>query len=427
MTQQELTEDRFLAFQRRYSAAINPIEAWPREFYLSAYSVRRWPRNSIHNCAGPEQMRDVLVTKARDFVKAPLTQSVLCPALGDGMLTAHGQSWIDQRRCLGQAFRPPDINELVPSVMETAEEAACSLSSYEDNGPFDVHAFTTEVSIRVICRSFLGDRNDDLPQLAASAALKQYLEHAGGIEVGPAEEALLKLQEFSRRVADGNEKTSSSFLMLLASAAEKYPERTALYEDNIATLVLAGHDTVALAMAWSLYLLADHPNIQNEVAEEVDAYWLGRDRSDHPEFNSMPLLRGAILEALRLYPPVPNLFRAAIRETTIAGEPVSSGDIANLLFYPMQRSELFWDRPSEFNPRRSEWLAESRRGIAFVPFSAGPRACIGERFAEIEMSAVLAAILRDWRFSTDQCPPPRPCIKVTLRPMDGIQLRISRR
>jgi len=194
--------------------------------------------------------------------------------------------------------------------------------------------------------------------------------------------------------------------------------------DQVAIFFLAGHETSASALAWALYLLALHPQVQERVAAE------GATLGESPEFSAISRLkytRDVFREVLRLYPPVPMMVRENTCPEGMRDRPVAPGAQIVLSPWHLHRHERIWDRPDDFDPDR--WQTEGNRACArdaFIPFSAGPRVCTGAGFAMVEGPLLLAQLAAAFRFELAG-EDPVPVAHLTVRARDGIRLRVTRR
>jgi cytochrome P450 len=197
--------------------------------------------------------------------------------------------------------------------------------------------------------------------------------------------------------------------------------------DNAATFYLAGHETTANAITWTLYLLSEQPALQAEAAEEArTAFSGGEEDADLPD--RLPFLRRILEESMRIYPPVPRFDRQAVAADRLGNHEVGAGDIVSIWPWLLHRHEALWDDPDAFDPERFRPEAkEDRHRFQYIPFGGGPRLCVGARFAAAEALTVLAHWLARWSFA------PMPGRKVhmsgmvTLRPEGGLPLRLARR
>jgi len=199
-------------------------------------------------------------------------------------------------------------------------------------------------------------------------------------------------------------------------------EARALAVDNAATFYLAGHETTANALAWTLFLLAAQPELQEELAAEAKGALA---EGDDDVADRLPRLRMFLSESLRLYPPVPRFDRQAIGPDRLGEWEVSSGDIISIWPWLLHRHRKLWDDPDAFDIDR---FAErgGRHRFQYLPFGAGPRTCVGAQFATTEALTLLAHWLSAWRF-VDAGHPARAAGMVTLRPAGGLPLILSRR
>ena len=192
--------------------------------------------------------------------------------------------------------------------------------------------------------------------------------------------------------------------------------------DNLLTFIVAGHETTALTLAWSLYLLAMCPAWQESVRAEATSA-IGRRCAEASDLAVLPVTRQVIEESLRLYPPAALLLREAQEPDTIGGREVRKGDTMFLPIYALHRNRCLWDRPNQFDPGR---FADSRKisRFAYLPFGGGPRVCIGAGFAMQEAIIVLATLASRFRFSLAEGHQPKPVLVLTLRPQGGVWLDV---
>lgn len=194
--------------------------------------------------------------------------------------------------------------------------------------------------------------------------------------------------------------------------------------DNLLTFIVAGHETTALALSWSLYLLAFDQDAQRRAREESRSAVEDR-LPGGADLHDLPFVQRVIREALRLYPPAALLLRTALQPDTIWNREVRPGDTIMLPIYALHRSRCLWERPDSFDPDRFIDSA-SRDPYRFLPFGAGPRACIGSGFAMQEATIMLAALISNYRFLPVAGRSPRPALVLTLRPDGGVWLEARR-
>jgi len=254
-----------------------------------------------------------------------------------------------------------------------------------------------------------------------------FARHYGGIIRRLLEDSI---EERVREQASGQKVERKDILASLLAArdpvtGEKFSRNDLV--DQISVLFLAGHETSASVLAWALYLIAKRPDIQDRLyAESTSAFG---DRA--PEFSDMrrlKLARDVFRETLRLYPPVSFMSRDATEPTTMRDKEIKPGEMMFVSPWLIQRHEKLWDRPDVFDPDRfSDPASKESQRSAYVPFSAGPRVCLGASFAMQEGMLILAYLARYFRFEALPDHTPRPIARLTLRSENGVRLRVFKR
>jgi cytochrome P450 len=229
------------------------------------------------------------------------------------------------------------------------------------------------------------------------------------------------------RLPDGGPDDFLGGLIRALSGKFEGPEALALAVDNAATFYLAGHETTANAITWTLFLLSEQPELQAEAAAEAHAaLTAGEEDADLPD--RLPLLRRILEESMRIYPPVPRFDRQALAADRLGEAEVAAGDIISIWPWLIHRHQALWDDPDVFDPERFRPEAKAaRHRFQYIPFGGGPRLCVGQRFAMIEALTVLAHWLARWSFAPTPGREVRLSGMVTLRPAGGLPLVIERR
>uniref|UniRef100_UPI0028A00164 cytochrome P450 n=1 Tax=Brevundimonas nasdae TaxID=172043 RepID=UPI0028A00164 len=193
---------------------------------------------------------------------------------------------------------------------------------------------------------------------------------------------------------------------------------------NILTFILAGHETTARALGWTLHLLSRQPEYLARLQAEADAF----DVSQPRWADNLPWTRAVLEETMRLFPPAPTMARTALADDEVGGQKIKAGATVIISPWILQRHKLLWDQPDAFKPER--FLPENRKAVdryAYIPFSAGPRVCIGAAFAIQEAMIALAAILRVAEVEAVTAVEPRPVHQITLRSSQPMRLRLRAR
>jgi cytochrome P450 len=340
------------------------------------------------------------------------------------------------------SFAPAAVDQQVPSFARAAKAAA---AGWADGVAVDMAATSTATTMRVITESLFGGD----PRLTSDAAMAHIAAALEGVSEARIQVLLgLPLIPLSRRgragrrgqiylretlgavAEDRRRGGSDDFLSrLIADLHTRFPaeEARALAVDNAATFYLAGHETTANAVTWTLYLLSEQPALQDAVAGEARAALSGGEHDpDLPE--RLPLLRRVIEESMRLYPPVPRFDRQAVAADELAGHEVRPGDIVSIWPWIVQRHKKLWGDADAFDPER--WTDAGRADMhrfQYIPFGGGPRICVGMRFAMAEALTVLGQWLASWRFKPMPGRQVRPSGMVTLRPAGGLPLGLEAR
>jgi cytochrome P450 len=214
---------------------------------------------------------------------------------------------------------------------------------------------------------------------------------------------------------------------MIHALLERFPREEAieLAIDNAATFYLAGHETTANLTSWALFVLSEQPELQDRVAAEAQAGLGSGADADLPD--RLPLLRSVVDETLRLFPPVPRFDREAMATDSLGDHEIRPGDLVSIWPWIIQRHKRLWENPDAFDSGRFAAAGAKRHRFQYLPFGAGPRTCVGARFAMAEALTILAIWLSQWRVAPLAGRPVRPSGMVTLRQEGGLPLTLSRR
>src|SRR5262245_52249882 len=387
----------------------------------------------------PALVREVLVTKAKYFRKLPRVMRVLSQLDGNGLAVNQGASWLRQRRLLQRAFVAQRLGHFAEVTVATTHQW---LAGRTGGMGFDVTDVMMRLSLAILLRALFGvELPPDRAAIVCEAVgeLSELLMKEMGQPLGlpdwlPGGERRRKRRALGvmdglirellrRRRAAGR---PEDVLGLLSGPGIDNQTRA---RDEVLTLLHAGHETMAAGLAWTCYLLAAHPDVQENVAQEVDGLpkWRPATVEDLPR---LCRIGRVVKESLRLYTPTWTLFpRQAISEANVGGYSVPRGSWVFIFPYALHRDPRWFDRPGEFDPER---FAPGRvEGIvpgAYIPFGAGSHLCPGARFATAAMTLTVATILRDFRLALAAGagePEPEPFL--ALRPQGSLRLKLARR
>ena len=421
------------------------LSAQPERLYRAWMAEFRTPFFRSFMANDPEIVRLVLRDRPMDFPKSDRIGEGLRPLLGRSVFLTNGAEWQRQRRLIDPAFEGGRLRDTFPAMLAAATASAERL----EPGPRDIEPEASHAAADVIFRTLFSipiehrlaravfdefrayQRSQPILNLAAFVPLPRWVPRfhrpatrraARRIRTHIAE----LVAERQALIATGIAPDDLATKILTATDPETSEGFGASeMADQVAIFFLAGHETSASALGWSLYLLATHPEWQDRLAEEAAAYMAA------PSFaalSSLRVTRDVFREALRLYPPVPMMVRETTRTETLRDRTAAPGDVLVLSPWHLHRQSRIWDDPDGFDPSR--WQTENGRDgarRAYIPFSAGPRVCTGAGFAMAEGVILLAALLARHRVAPVAGRVPEPVAHLTVRARDGIWLTFSRR
>ena len=425
----------------------NPLEVVPQAAYeedFVAFGGERAPRAWI---TSPALVKAVLLDHRDKFSKRTQIR-LLSPLLGSGILTSEGAEWKWQRQASAPVFRPESLETFVPAFVRAAEARLAEWRAAPDAAVQRIDVEMTRATFDVIAATLLPSADPTLPAaihksvgmltegggwdlLFASLNLPAWIPHPG------MRASLRAMKTLRSRVADvvreRREAAGEAGVDLTSRLIDARDPETSQamgderLVDNVLTFYLAGHETTAKALTWTLYLLARSREWSDAVAEEV-ARVVGGDTVTAAHCEELVVTQQVLKEAMRLYPPVPIMSRQAIADVEVAGHAVRAGTSLLIPIYAVHRHERRWEDPHAFRPER--FSPENEAAIPryqYMPFGAGPRVCIGRAFAQLEATAMLATFAREASFEPVEGVEPLPVARVTLMPKGGLPLRVRRR
>jgi unspecific monooxygenase len=426
--------DNMTAFGRVMAMRNSAISAWGQRAYEEDIVRGRFFGRSSFILNTPDSIRHVLVDNYENYVRTPAAIRVLRPILGEGLLIAEGRAWKHQRRTLAPAFTPRAVMPLVPHMLAATDQTIEKLRAAGD-APVDLREAMQRMTLEIAGRtmfSFGMDRH--------GAALRDFVMEYGERLARPhVFDMILPLswpspQDFSRarfrkrwtqfvamlmaerRAAGKEEGAPPSDLFDLMGAARDPETGDAFTDeqlgDQVATMILAGHETTATALFWSLYLLALDPATQEQLAAEVKAVTVNGEL----DIERLKFTRAVVDETMRLYPPAFLIARAAGAADTIGGMPVKKNDIVLIAPWLLHRHEKLWRDPGAFVPSRFMPPSPPPDRFAYLPFGVGARVCIGAHFALVEATLALAKLIGAFKVELIDKAPVMPVGVVTTQP-----------
>jgi cytochrome P450 len=422
----------------------NPIKAWPRAVYRERlYRSHVLGRNTFYVMA-PDLVRTVLLDEAENFEKGELARRALGPALGETILIADGSKWRWQRHAVASIFRPDRIRGFLPTMIATAERTRERWLALSPGAEIDVAQEMMRTTFDIIVNTMLPERHG-LDSEVMQRLISDYLEPISWVialammraprwvpypGASRARRARKGLHKMLASLIDETTETSGNDLLSILRNAINPETGTSMdptdVRNNLLTFITAGHETTALALTWTFYLLSLHPEIEHRVRHEIDVTAGGGPVREH-HVDGLVYTAQVLQEAMRLYPPVAAIVRVTRRDIELDNECVRAGTTVYVPVYAIHRHEKLWRHPDRFDPSRFDPQAtEAHDRYAYLPFGAGPRICIGQNFALIEATAIMATLLRAFQLRLRPGHHPEPRLRVTLRPAGGMPMRVAR-
>jgi cytochrome P450 len=397
-----------------------------RFLYLTAYFLYH-----------PNDIEFVVSTNAKKFIKARNLRSPLFQRLvGNGLLTSEGEVWKRQRRLAQPAFHKHRINAYAETMVEFAERAASTWRNHEVR---DIHRDMLRLTLEIVVKTlFNADVSADADKVgevlgrivtpfAGQATLKWIMDNRLPTRTHRLfNQDAREIDAIVYRIIDerrASRRDEGDLLSMLLKAQDEDGSQLSdrQLRDEVMTIFLAGHETTALTLSWTWYLLAQNPGAEKKFHAEL-AEVLGGRLPTMADLSRLPYTEMIAKESMRLYPPAYALGREAVEECEIGGFRVPRGAQIFMFQWATQRDARFFDQPEKFHPERwTEEFSSSLPKYAYFPFGGGPRACIGNYFAMMEIVLLLATIGQRFRFSLAPDHPVSLMPAMSLRPADGIK------
>lgn len=425
----------------------NQLYVWPARTYRELVFETEFPLQGepLLFVSDPEALKYVLTRHDR-FPKSDLQNRLLRKGLGEGLLTAETDHWRVQRRTVQPAFKVALLRKLVPAMSAAIATCVKKLETLPDGAEIDIHQEMMILTLDVLCRAMFERVTVDFERMGW--AVSEYLETFGRMDLID----YFSLPEWLPRKKHWRVRQASRYFddavasILAERRADKNPPQDLLQlmleardeetgdgltdkeiRDNLITFFLAGHETTAIGLSWSFYLLALHPDADARLAATL-AETGPAHTFDADDLERLAYARQVFEEAMRLYPPVPMFDRRAAEDDEVAGVKVKKGAHILISPYVLHRHRKLWERPNAFKPDRfAPDAVKARHRFQYLPFNAGPRACVGLNFALYEGTLALAQIARRFRFSLAEGFAPELEAVVTMRPKGGMRMNIHRR
>lgn len=420
------------------SDPLSIFSAWAREFGDIFYYRAAWLH--VYFLNHPDLIEEVLVRKYKNFLKDRVVRNSRW-FFGQGLLTNEGDSWLRQRRLSQPAFHRERVASYADTMTAHAQEM---FASWPDGETRDIHQEMMRLTLQIVVHALFNIESEETAQI--SSAMNLIMGNTTGIRMlfPPIARYLPtpKMISFRRAVAQLDQTVygivaqhrargadSGDLLSMLMAARDEDGSRMSdkQLRDEVLTFLLAGHETTALTLTWTWHLLAQHPEVEQKLHEELDRVLSGRT----PRFSDLPALtytERVIKESMRLYPPAWSLARTVISDFEIRGYRIPAGANVVMSQWIMHRNPNYFPDPQKFDPDR--WSPEKAQKLprfAYFPFGGGPRQCIGSSFAMMEATLLLATIAQRFRLRGLADHPVVLVPSFTLRPKYGMRMTIEAR
>ncbi|MFC4099354.1 cytochrome P450 [Paenibacillus xanthanilyticus] len=421
------------------------------EKYGPIVRMRLEQHREIYLLSRPEDIKYVLTNSQRLFAKGYHRDRILSMVLGNGLLTSEADFWLRQRRLVQPAFHKHRIESYADTM--TAYTGRL-LEEWRDDQELDIHKEMMRVTMEIVAKTLFDIdlkepryQGSDQVGDALDQVLRGYVEQFTSVARMLLESLPIAIPlPGSKRLKDsvdrldrliydiieersGEDRDRGDLLSMLIAAQDDDGSRMTPKQlrDEVMTLFLAGHETTANVMSWTFYLLAQHEDAARRLAAELDEKLQGRVPA-LSDLANLPYTRAVINESMRLYPPAWFISREPIEDVWIDGYCLPAGCEVAMSQWIMHRDAAHFPQPDRFLPER--WSPEYEKSLpayVYFPFGAGPRVCIGNSFAMMEASLILASIAQRFEFELDPEHAVIPEPSITLRPKNGIRVKAKSR
>lgn len=419
----------------------NGFAAFPARCIREPVISLRVAAKSLTLATGPEVVKTVLLTEADKFQRLRMGRKILGPIVGNGILVSEGDIWRERRRAMAPAFTPRAVSLLVPHICVCCTAA---LRGIDGDKPVDLFALAQALALDIAATTMFSMTSNNfavvlrqmvssymtglgrprptdflvptwLPTIVDWRRAKFRRQWMTLVEAIVATRASIASERGSRDLFD--------LLMHAFGAEGSAPGQTVV--DEAGTMMVAGHETTATALFWTLWLLARVPEWQEAIAEEVRHVDLSPERAA-ASLDSLLATKAVVQEMLRLFPPAFMTGRESRTTTTLGGQRVARGGIVLVPIWMLHRRPELWRNPAAFDPRR---FLEGREpeNFAFLPFGAGPHVCIGAQLAMTEAILVVAFFVQLYEIAVEDTAPILPVGILSTRPSRTPLFRLSRR
>lgn len=388
------------------------VSIWPRDAYRnSSHALTIFGRRKIFLLSDPSSVRRVLVDDVENFPRSPLRNRLIKPAIGDGLVLAEGAEWRKQRKMLSPAFIPKGVDQLAGTMAAAAEARVATLARerQEIELPTTIARWTLEVVAKAMLSLEVGDKSRRLKEMSdfylgrlAPPRMLDILAPPGFVTPHDllrryyGRRWMMFFEEVVDTLLKESERRDDLFELMRSALYDgaNSPAFRRQLRDQTATMIAGANETTSLAIFWTLYLIAQAPHIQHDIRTEIQMR-----RAGDTIWPTGPVLNATFQESLRLFPPNFSIMRHVAQDTEIDGRETPKGSTLMILPWIIHRHEAYWRDPARFDISRFLPGAPSPEKYHYIPYSVGPRICIGAHFANSLAAQMISAFLSRYEIS----------------------------
>ncbi|ELV6765007.1 cytochrome P450 [Campylobacter jejuni] len=425
--------------------------SWLDGLYERSYKMQtgyvKMPNFDLYVINDTKEVKRMMVDEVREFPKSAFLHELLSPLLGESIFTTNGEVWKKQRELLRPSFEMTRINKVFNLMSEAVADMMDRFSKYPNHAVIEVDEAMTFITADVIFRTIMSSKLDEgkgkkilnafvtFQEQSVHTAMRRMFRFPKWLSYVLGDRKRAKAGDVIRQVlsdiikprydmadnAEFEDILGSLLLVVDADTNKRFSFEEIL--DQVAMLFLAGHETTASSLTWTLYLLSLYPKEQEKAYEEI-AQVLQGGAIEISHLRQFKYLTNIFKESLRLYPPVGFFAREAKKDTQVRDKLIKKGSGVVIAPWLIHRHEEFWANPHGFNPSRFE--GEYKKD-AYLPFGVGERICIGQGFAMQEAILILANILKTYKLELEEGFVPDVVGRLTVRSANGMRIKFSKR
>ncbi|HDZ4961884.1 TPA: cytochrome P450 [Campylobacter jejuni] len=425
--------------------------SWLDGLYERSYKMQtgyvKMPNFDLYVINDTKEVKRMMVDEVREFPKSAFLHELLSPLLGESIFTTNGEVWKKQRELLRPSFEMTRINKVFNLMSEAVADMMDRFSKYPNHAVIEVDEAMTFITADVIFRTIMSSKLDEekgkkilnafvtFQEQSVHTAMRRMFRFPKWLSYVLGDRKRAKAGDVIRQVlsdiikprydmadnAEFEDILGSLLLVVDADTNKRFSFEEIL--DQVAMLFLAGHETTASSLTWTLYLLSLYPKEQEKAYEEITQV-LQSGAIEISHLRQFKYLTNIFKESLRLYPPVGFFAREAKKDTQVRDKLIKKGSGVVIAPWLIHRHEEFWTNPHGFNPSRFE--GEYKKD-AYLPFGVGERICIGQGFAMQEAILILANILKTYKLELEEGFVPDVVGRLTVRSANGMRIKFNKR